>query len=378
MSDSIGITVVGTACLDDFITVGDLSGAYNQAGGGLDGKVVRTAPRFQQAGGSAINSRTAIKALDPDANVFICTKLGSDPQTFHLKERIIAEIDGHGLGDRSIIDGCYGNQGCPISFNTILLNGSDSFRGRLAIKDNEDHFAITNPTLMEEVDYALARSNLVCAHSRLYDLAIPVAKRARELGVPVFTDCSEKNREIVAHMPELLRNSDFVALPADALLPGMDRPDPELLFEMVKGYGVKYFFISDNCQPVRVCADGIESRVTITPVKAIDTLSAGDNRDGGANVALIHALSEYGPWSELSKSRNPFIRQQIRDAFIHAIEMGSAVASFSTTHYGRDWMKPEHLKPFMNEIGFWNAPNMKPVYEFSPASGRHVFSPIPA
>jgi ribokinase len=321
--------VIGTTSWDAVIDYPNFKSVFNAAGV-FDSK---QNPRkfYTQSGGSAINSRLAFQAiaqaLGDHSTIYTCTKLGEDGKHNVNKGLVLREIDNTGMGDDTLMDAAFGQDGYTVPMNFIILNDNgavvDPVKGRGILKKGDESVVSDSDTIKSEIETAVSKSDIVILHSRYPNLALYAAHAAKKYDIPVLFDCSETKPEIANELGPILELSDYVTAPADALAPGMTEPNADELFRRLRDvHQCQNFAISNNNDPIRVFTNGEEILVPVREVNAIDLLGAGDTRDAAMAVFLVQG-----------------------ESFRDALEKGSDIASLSIGYYGRKWVPhvQEHM-----------------------------------
>jgi pfkB family carbohydrate kinase len=330
----VTIFTLGTACGDTVMDVKDgLTQLFDSATRTYDGKT-SSSHTYKQSGGGAINTRLDAEAvgeaLGKKVFIYTCAKFGPPPEDDDAVLRMVMrETKNKGIGDPSIIDMAYGDANYRMSESVVLLNEYKLAKsdpdfgerekniGRAVLRVREEVNTPINQTVMPSIANAVANSHIAILHSKYPEETLFAAQNAKMAGVPILFDCSEKNPEIVKKLEPIARLADYVVCPADAMLPGMEVPDPEELMRRLILLGCKNIAISDNNKPIRVYTKGrMQEPIHIRPAKEVDVLGAGDCRDAALGYFLATG-----------------------DDFVTALTKASDIASFSIEHYGRDWTK---------------------------------------
>ncbi len=301
---------LGTATWDDALCVRNLST--------LGDEKYDCDFEYEQAGGSAVNTRLALQAIaeafETSSTTWLCTKLGHSVKANRYKDYIIEEI-----GDHHLMDAAFMRDDYAVPKNRVFINqnGRAIFRGKQKINTPFDELII------REIIESVSQSDILILHSRYPQLTEIAATTAKDKGIKVILDYSEKDQSLVERLENVIHLSDYVLTPHDARLPGMTEDNPDILFDRLVGdYGKTFVAVSNSSEPVKIFSNG--NRTTIKPeeVKAIDLLGAGDTKDAAFGFFI-------------AKGNDPLI----------AYEKATVIATFSVQYPGREWIP--QLKDFV-------------------------------
>jgi sugar/nucleoside kinase (ribokinase family) len=248
-----------------------------------------------------------------------------------------------------------------MAHNSILLWGRDHgqvkrFTGKPRAEEGEikDSQLVPSETIWDQITGVAPTVDIQLLNVRHTGPALHAAKLAHEgnVSIPVILDYSgikpAADNQVVK---DLIHESDYIFLPAEALLPGMSEPDvTELRRQLIDVYNVRRFAISDNKYPVYYYDNGAEGTIELPEVEEIDNLGCGDVRD--AAFAF-------------------FTMQD--DDFVTALTKASYIASFSVSHYAREW--GDHLSDLIDHHEEVFRPALEPA---PPAYGSPAWEPLPA
>ena len=211
------------------------------------------------AGGPATNAAVTAAALGSETT--LVTVLGAHP----LAALARADLDAHGV---HLVD-LAPDFVAPPTVSAAVVRDRDGERTVVSRNAADSHFHAESATFGVKVE---AGAVLVDGHHP--KLALQVARAAKERGIPVILDAGSWKPVL----DELLPLVDIAACSARFRAPGPG------LHER----GVATVITTAGPDPVRwSTADGAKGEVPVTPVKARDTLGAGDVWHG----AFLHAVA---------------------------------------------------------------------------------------
>ncbi len=237
---------------------------------------------YEHAGGSAPNTALAFEAIAGafglKSEIHLCSKFGADgPQNRH-KPKIMRDV-----GHMNLMDACEGVDEYRIQGVFVIVDDDN----RTAIKEFDDILNTPfNPTITAEIEYAVSQSNIVVLHSRYPHLSEVAARKAKECGIPVVLDFSDKDPNITSRLENVIRLSDYILAADDALLPDMTEANPnELRQKLVEQSDAEFVAVSNSHHPVMCHINGKDGKskqygkIKIEQADNIDNLGAGDVRD---------------------------------------------------------------------------------------------------
>lgn len=298
---------LGTATWDDAVCV---SGA-----GGFGDTKFNCEFEYEQAGGSAVNTRLALQAVaeafETKSDTWLCTKLGHSVPQNRFKNLVIEQI-----GDHHLMDAAFMRDDYAVPKNRIIINQS----GRMVLRGKQQVNTPFDDLIIKEIIEAVSKSDLLILHSRYPQLTEIAATTAKDKGIKVILDYSEKDQSLVERLENVIHLSDYVLTPHDARLPGMTEDNPDVLFDRLVGdYGKTFVAVSNSSEPVKIFSGGQRTTVQPEHVKAIDLNGAGDVKDAAFGFFV-------------AKGSDPLV----------AYQKATVIATFSVQYPGREWIP--HLK----------------------------------
>jgi len=225
---------------------------------------------FTAAGGPATNA--AVAAAHLGSRPTLVTALPDHPVS-----SLIAD-DLFGCGVSLAIAGKY--EGAPISAS-ILITASTGERAIVSPTR-----AATTATELSTALPPIANTLAVLVDGYFRSISLPIAKTARERGVPVILDAGSFR----PYTDELLANVD-VAVPSAAFVPPGTDGSPESVFAYLRARGVMWSAITRGAGSVLFMCPGGSGEVKVPRVEGVvDTLGAGDFFHG----ALAHRIATLG------------------------------------------------------------------------------------
>jgi len=255
---------------------------------------------FTAAGGPAANAAVA------------CAHLGSSPT-------LVTALPDHPVSDLIAADLAE----CGVSLKAAARYEGAPITASILVTAATGERAIVSPTsaatdLELEGDYSLDTHNTLCVLVDGYfrSLSVPIARDARERGIPVILDAGSYR----SYTDEVLANVD-VAVPSAAFHPPGTDGNPESVFAYLRARGVMWSAITRGAHSILYMCPGGSGEVRVPPVAGVvDTLGAGDFFHG----ALAHRIATMG----LSADRFP------EDLAFAAQVVAGSLTSFGT----RAWL----------------------------------------
>ncbi|WP_028478603.1 PfkB family carbohydrate kinase [Nocardia sp. CNY236] len=257
----------------------------------------RALDQFLGAGGPAANAAVACALVTGKQSTLI-TALGCHP----LADLVRHDLTGHNV---AVVDATpAGIDKPPISSAVVAMDAQTRTVVGL------DATRIQAPCTVELTRY-VEQASIVLVDGHHPDLAMGVARRAAEIGVPIVLDAG---RWKPVH-DRLLPLVDVAICSATFAPPGFDG-DSSMLLDYVRSIGPTQAAVTRGPDPILYADRGRHGAVDVTPVTGADTLGAGD---------ILH-----GAFCAYYSSRSDFV-----DALTHA----SAVATRSCRSFGtRNWV----------------------------------------
>ena len=228
------------------------------------------------AGGPAANAAIACAYLcgadNPAARPTLVTALPHHP----LSSIIADDLVGNGV-DVAVV-AAY--EGAPITASIMVTAGT----GERAVVSPTS--AATDLALVAEVTIDLDGVGAILIDGYFRSLSLPVARAARERGVPIVLDAGS----FKPYTDELLHNVD-VAVVSDAFRPPGTTSNSDSVFGYLRARGVMWSAITRGGGSIAFMCPGGSGEVAAPAVAGVvDTLGAGDFFHG----ALAHRISTEG------------------------------------------------------------------------------------
>jgi sugar/nucleoside kinase (ribokinase family) len=252
----------------------------------------------------------------PAANAAVaCAHLGSAPTLVTalphhpLSSLITDDLSAHGVDVAAVAS----YAGAPITA-TIMVTEITGER------------AVVSPTAAAtDVELALVEGVLPKTHymscvlvdGYFRSLSLPIAREARERGIPVILDAGS----FKPYTDELLLNVD-VAVVSDAFRPPRTDGSPDAIFAYLRARGVMWAAITRGSGSIVYLCPGGSGEVAVPLVEGVvDTLGAGDFFHG----ALAHRIATLGLGA---------------DRFADDLAFAAGVVARSLTSFGtRAWLE---------------------------------------
>ncbi|MDO5723829.1 MAG: PfkB family carbohydrate kinase [Flaviflexus sp.] len=232
------------------------------------GTKVQADTAFIDVGGPATNAARTVSALGHEAHLLSLIGVGPLAQ---LARGILAGADV------AVTD--LAHSGAP-AVSTILLT-PDGERTVVSANNAGREAAYPDASVLDRVD-------AVVVDGHLLPVQVPLARQARQSGIPVILDAGSYKPGLDA----LLGLSTHIIASADFRLPDNPATDIELVTEL---YSMGPTLAARSAGPKEVIAaiDGNIHTIPITPAPRIaDTLGAGDVLHGAFAAALADERSE--------------------------------------------------------------------------------------
>ncbi|MGY1876373.1 PfkB family carbohydrate kinase [Nocardia gipuzkoensis] len=254
--------------------------------------------QFLGAGGPAANAAVAY-AIVSGQHPTLITALGRH----QLADIVRHDLTGHHV---AVVDATPENVDKPPVSSIVVALEAQS-RTIVGLDAAGIHAPFT-ADLARWVDHA----SVVLVDGHHPDLAVGIAARAEEIGVPVVLDAG---RWKPVH-DRLLPLVDVAICSSAFAPPGFDG-DAAALLDYLRSAGPKHAAVTRGPDPILYAENGSQGAIDVTPVTRADTLGAGD---------ILHGAfcAYYG------RSRD----------FIGALTRASAVATLSCRSFGtRNWAR---------------------------------------
>ncbi|MBJ8343787.1 PfkB family carbohydrate kinase [Antrihabitans sp. YC2-6] len=255
--------------------------------------------QFLGAGGPAANAAVTYAYLSRSSPTLL-TAVGRHP----LAEIVGSDLVEHGVG---VLDAIPDSALQP-PLSSIVVARQTHTRTVVSL----DAQRIEAP-FDEAFGAAVGHAGIVLMDGHFRDLAMGIATRARDAGIPVVLDAG---RWKDSHR-DLLPLVDIAICSAVFRPPLTEYNDSSKLFDAVHAMGPTHVAITRGAEPIRYSGPDGRGEVDVEPVHAVDTLGAGDILHG----AFCHYFTASGD-------------------FAGALGSAAAVASVSCRWLGtREWMR---------------------------------------
>lgn len=253
------------------------------------------------AGGPAANAAVAVAHLG--ARPTLVTALPQHPVSYLIEYDVVA------CGVDLAVVASY--EGAPITASIMVTRAT----GERAIVSPTG--AATDMALIAENEVSLDGVGAVLVDGYFRSLSLPIAKAARERGIPVILDAGSAR----PYTDEVLANVD-VAVPSSAFHPPGTDGSPESVFAYLRARGVMWAAITRGAASILYMCPSGSGEVRVPPVEnVVDTLGAGDVFHG----ALAYRIATLG----LSDER-----------FVADLEFAAGIVARSLTSFGtRAWLR---------------------------------------
>ena len=224
------------------------------------------------AGGPATNAAIACAYLGSRVDLY--TPIGRHS----LAEFILEDISRYSI---RIIDPIAGSESIPV-FASIITSQHNGERTVLSYHpDNKTE-------IKHDLNFKLKDYSLVLFDGFHPELAIELAKQARELDIPTLLDGGSWK----PGLDVLLKYTDMAICSNDFRVPGTESANG--LFEFLHVRGVKKVAITRGEKSILISQNGEKSELEVPRVKVKDTLGAGDIFHG----AFCHYMHEGEDFAE--------------------------------------------------------------------------------
>ncbi len=207
------------------------------------------------AGGPAANAAVACRALGGEATLL--TVLGRHPLTHPIRE----DLEAHGVAIRDMTP----ERTEPPAFASVLVSSNSG--ERLAVSSGGLHLPQPDSDAGTVADL---RPDVVLVDGHLISLCCAAAREARRVGIPIVLDAGSWK----AGFEMLLPLVDAAICSEDFRPPGSDSSQRTL--EMVRELGATFAAVTQGERPVLYSSPGGSGEIAVEPIKAVDTLGAGD------------------------------------------------------------------------------------------------------
>jgi sulfofructose kinase len=240
-----------------------------------DGKV-EAKGHFVVNGGCAANAAVAIARLGGRAA--LAGPLGGPAGKDDNGDRVLAALSRENVDTRA----CQRVDGLSTAISAIFINA----RGDRTIVTYREHgIAATVP---DDPEALAASADLVLADNRFPQFARPICEAARRRKLPVVLDA---DKPTVVDDP-LFRVASHVVFSSECLLATTGDSDLGEGLKTIARHSDAFLAVSNGPNDILILEAGAFRRVPVFPIRAVDTLGAGDALHGGFALALAEGRSE--------------------------------------------------------------------------------------
>ena len=248
------------------------------------------------AGGPATNAAVAFSSFGNRTKLL--SVVGKHPLTALIRE----DLKQYNVDSSDLIPSKVESP----SVSSIVVTAATGERAIISINAVKSQASFAVPSdLLNDVD-------LVLLDGHQLEVSLQVAAIAKQKKIPVVLDGGSWK----PGLEQLLPLIDYAICSANFYPPQCQ--NKKAVFNSLKKQGIEHVAITQGEQPILYFDSGTHSEITVTPIKAIDTLGAGDIFHG--------AFCQH-------------ILEQNFD-FPRALELASKVASRSCLSFGtRNWLR---------------------------------------
>ena len=268
------IIVVGSVCVDVLVSGVDTAHAFKSEATPADGVTFAV-------GGDAINEATSAAKLG--ASVRLITGIGDDL----VGEMVCAHMHACGLRD----DGVTRLSHTATSVNVVVVDKSGERRFLSPPFADSAHHP-PDVRLLKEGARVLSLASLFTPPLTDEGRVLPLAKRARELGMTVCADMNMQPDMTLKGFAHVLPYIDYLFPNTEEAAYYTGEKDPLKAAEVFASYGVGTVVAKLGAEGCCLCSGGKQVFVPGYPVeRVIDTTGAGDNFAAGFTVGLAKGMS---------------------------------------------------------------------------------------
>jgi sulfofructose kinase len=269
-----------------------------------DGKV-EAKGFFVVNGGCAANAAVAIARLGGRAA--LAGPLGGPAGTDDNGDRVLAALKRENVDTSA----CQRVDGLGTALSAIFI---DARGDRTIVTYRDERIAAVTP---DDPDAISAAADLVLADNRYAEFARPICEAARRRNVRVVLD---GDKPTVADDP-FFRVASHIVFSSECLLATTRCSDLAEGLKAIARHTDAFLAVSNGPNDILVFQDGSFDRVPVFPIRAVDTLGAGDALHGGFALALAEGRSE-----------------------IQALRFGAAVAGIKCSRVGGSAGAPQRAE----------------------------------
>jgi sulfofructose kinase len=259
------------------------------------GRKARATAFAAVVGGCAANGSVAIRRLGGRSRLI--APLGGPAGTDHIGDEILARLADEHVDCSAVVR----QAGATSPISSILVDRSGE---RSIVTYRDPHFRPQPPA---DPDAIVAGASAVLVDDHFPMFVLPMVKAARRRGIPVVMDIEK----LPPGTDELRAACSHLVFSADGAreLAGTDKLEPAL--RRIAKQTQAFVAITNGGEDMLYMEDGAPQRMPTFPVKAVDTLAAGDV----FHAAFALALAEQHSNAE-------------------ALRFASAVAALKCTRFG--------------------------------------------
>jgi sulfofructose kinase len=240
-----------------------------------DGKV-EAEEFFVVNGGCAANAAVAVARLGGRA--LLAGPLGGPAGADGNGDRVLAALAREHIDTAA----CQRVDGLATPLSAIFI---DARGERTIVTYRDERIAAVTP---RDPDELAAAADLVLADNRLPHFTRPICEAARRRGLRVVLDA---DKATVADDP-LLAVATHVIFSAECLAATTGRHDLADGLAAIARHSAAFLAVSDGPNDIVFRDGGAVRRMPVFPVRAVDTLGAGDALHGGFALALAEGQDE--------------------------------------------------------------------------------------
>ncbi len=240
-----------------------------------DGKVEANG-FFVVNGGCAANAAVAIARLGGRAA--LAGPLGGPAGKDDNGDRVLAALNRENVDTSA----CQRVDGLATALSAIFIDASGD---RTIVTYRDQRIAAVTP---EDPERLAASADLVLADNRYPQFARPICEAARRRKVPVVLD---GDKPAVVDDP-FFRVASHVVFSSECLLATTGGSDLGDGLKTIARHTDAFLAVSNGPNDILVLDGGSFHRVPVFPIRAVDTLGAGDALHGGFALALAEGRSE--------------------------------------------------------------------------------------
>jgi sulfofructose kinase len=259
-----------------------------------DGKV-QAKGFFAVNGGCAANAAVAVARLGGRAA--LAGPIGGPPGEDDNGDRVLAALARENVD----CSACLRVAGFATALSAIFINARGD---RMIVTYRDERIAAVVP---EDPERLVAAADIVLADNRYPAFVAPICTAARRRGIPVVLDADRPTFDD----DFLFRLASHVIFSSECLRETTGSADLAEGLSRIARKTDAFLAVSNGPDDIVFLQDGRACRLPVFPIRAVDTLGAGDALHGGFALALAEGKSE-----------------------IDAMRFGSAVAGLKCSRLG--------------------------------------------